>query len=38
LRLIDELEPRGIHIKCSATDELELRKHFDFDVIPTVSW
>ena len=38
LRLIDELEPRGIHIKCSATDERELRKHFDFDVIPTVGW
>ena len=38
LQLIDELEPCSIYIKCSDTDERELRKHFSFHKIPTVSW
>ena len=38
LKLINELEPCHIYIKCSDTDERELRKHFKFHKIPTVSW
>lgn len=38
MRIIEMLEPRRIYIKCSETDERELRRHFDFDVIPPVRW
>ena len=38
LKIIDRLEPTKIFIKCSPADERELRKHFNFEVIPPVRW
>ena len=36
--LVDKLNPHKIFIKCSDTDERELRKHFEFDKIRVASW
>jgi len=39
LKIIEMLEPKGVFIKCCKPDEMELRKHFDFEAIPPkVGW
>jgi len=34
IRAVEVLEPHKIYLKCSSTDEAELRRYFDFEIIP----